>query len=139
MKKLLIKLQILLYTIPFSSVFAGELGKPKTECTNNYGGIVVGKNGFEIRERCSSTVSSTFDQDMDKGALILGKTFTYIYAASIILGVISLVYGGIELATSAGNQRKKEHAMNRIRSSFIAEALLGGIWVIVRIALAMFK
>lgn len=135
MKRILLKLQLILYTIPFTLVFAGN----DTDCTDNYGGIVVGANGFEIKKRCKNTVVSSFDADMDKGALILGKTFTYIYAASVTIGVISLVYGGIELATSAGNQRKKEHAMNRIKSSLIAEALLGGIWTIVNIAVALLK
>ena len=137
MKRFLLKLQLFLYTLPFSTVFAtkpaGMDAGTGEACNSNFAGIKLSNGVFTIQKPCTQTSTKTFNSETWKTANMLYNIWVALYAASVVIGVISLVVGAIELATSNGNQRKKQHAITRIKSSLIAEALLGGFNVIVRL------
>lgn len=68
----------------------------------------------------------------------MSKLFTFIWAACIILAIISLVIGGVQLSMAAGNPQKTQKAWGRIKISLIVIACLGGLTTIITMALTLF-
>ena len=138
MKKILTKIQLFFYTIPLMLI-SSNVYADGTECSDAYGGVVIGKDGFSVKQPCTKTVDKTFEQDMGAGSEVLWTLFEFIFAIAGITGMISLVVGAVQFAMSAGNQRQKEHAMKRIKASLLVMAVLGGFWAIVKIFFNLFR
>lgn len=134
------KIKNYLYTVPFlffnNLVFAAEAG-----CT--YAGItwVNGKPQIMTNKaNCSDYNSGTsFGSKMTEGYNTFKTIFDIVYVAAVVLAAISLVYGGVELASSAGNQQNKQKAWGRIKISFIVLAALGGLGTVVKIAVGILR
>lgn len=99
------------------------------DCESNYGGIRIKDGKMEVVKPCK--VESTFDGTAEKSAETMRGLITFFRGVSVIIGVISLVWGDIQLAMSAGNARNKEKAWGRIKISLIVVALLGGLNIII--------
>lgn len=134
MKDLLTKLQLFIYTMPVQLVFADDACDGE-----HYGGISYGPGGFTIKKPCSQSSDTTFVGTVEKGNDIIYKFTEAMLGASIIISVISIIISGVELAASAGNPRKKEHAWHRMKYSLIGAAGLGAINLIIHLAFGLLR
>lgn len=134
MKDLLTKLQLFIYTMPVQLVFADDACDGE-----HYGGISYGPGGFTIKKPCNPKNIDTFETTVEKGNDIIFKFIEAMLGMSLIIAVISIVISALELATSAGNPRKKEHAWHRMKYSLIGAAGLGGVNLIVRLAFGLLR
>lgn len=129
MNRLLTKLQLLYYTLPFTVIHADNC---------NYGGISIENGKFVIRQPCDSG-DETFDEVMLKGNDVIFKFTKAMFNISLIVSVISIALAGVELAMAGGNTRRKEKALHRLKLTLIGSAGLGGISLIINLGFSLFR
>ena len=106
-----------------------------TANSNCEGGISVTSDGITV---CKPKVGGGNADNEINGILgILDEWDQIIRGFSLIICVISLALAGVQLAMSAGNQMKKQKAMERLKMSLIATAVLGSLNLIISILLGI--
>jgi len=79
------------------------------------------------------------DLDLSKILAILLDVMSYVSAAGIIVAVIMLIWCGIQMASSAGNPQKRAMAMEGIKSTLVAAAIIGAASTIANVAVNILK
>lgn len=111
------------------------------DCSGNYAGISVDGDGFKVSRPClvDSTGGNNFSGAAQSTSEQFLRIFSYVCAGGCIVSLIILTWGAVQLAGSAGNQRKKDSAYQKIKSALIAIAVIGGITAIANLAYSLFK
>lgn len=107
-----------------STVFANDGGKYD-------GSSYLGGLGIDTAAKADSTYTNVNNT--------LLTILNFARGAGVVVCVIMLVWCAIQLASSAGNQQKRQIAMEGIKNVLIAVAIIGGATIIASLAYGILK